>query len=226
MLVETQRCKQFNHREFALELEDEALELHAHFLLRTIESMVERGEVLKPGETFQFGWLTLQIRALDDRRLTLFEPDLHSLPIEYIRGANAAIRHMMVQLFTLDSFAIERARMLIPNMRQTVMVCDRFATAPIFFMTRNDPIAHQEDTGWYMGCMDPDHDHDTRENLNCITLYEAFLKRNDIHPWLIFPTDTKIFLNRKDPPKVWIGEQRFKLQSGSFVDEMLKQNIT
>jgi len=224
MRVETQSCKNFNHPEFVLDLESEALSVHAGVLLRSIESLVAKGEVLRPGETFQFGWLTLQIRSFDADCLTLFEPDMRSLPIEYVPGANTAIRHMMTQLFTLDSFGIARATMRIPNMHQTVMVCDRFATTPVFFLTRNEPIAHQDDSGWYMGCMDPDHDHDTRENLTCITLYEAFVKRNDIHQWLIFPTETKVFLNRANPPKVWIGDEKFALQAGSFVEEMFKKD--
>lgn len=225
MRVQTQRCSDFNHPEFVLDLENDALELHANVLLNSIENMVAGGEVLKPGETFQFGWLTLEIRAFDAGRLTLFEPDLRAFPIEYTPGANAAIRHMMVQLFTLDSFGIERARMLIPKMRETVMVCDRFADAPVFFMTRNDPINHTGDTGWYMGCMDPEHDHDTREHLECISLYEAVLKRSDIAQWIVLPTEAKVFLNRDDAPKVWLGDEKCVLQPGSFVDELVRTKI-
>ncbi|MEI6235206.1 MAG: hypothetical protein WCT04_19280 [Planctomycetota bacterium] len=223
MRVTTTACTQFNHPEFVLDLANEALLLHANVLLRSIESLVAKGEVLRPGETFQFGWLTLQIRQFDKEFLTLYEPDMKSFPIEYVPGANVAIQHMMMQLFALDSFGIQRAHMLVPNMHQTVMTCDRFATAPVFFMTRNEPINHTGDTGWYMGCMAPDHDHDTRENLELTTLYDAFLKRNDIYQWLIFPTEAKIFLNRNQAPKVWIGEEKFPLIAESFVDEYFKE---
>ncbi len=225
MRVETQRCREFNHPEVALDLESDALALHANVLLGSIENLVANGEVLKPGETFQFGWLTLQIRALDADRLTLFEPDFRSPTVEYVPGANAAIRHMMVQLFTLDSFGIERARMMMPNMRQTVMACERFADAPIFFMTRNEPINHTDDSGWYMGCMDPDHDHNTHETLDCLTLYEAVLKRSDIAQWIMLPTEAKVFLSPNGAPKVWIGEDRCALQPASFVDELVKNDM-
>ncbi len=221
MVVSTQTCRKFDHPEFVLELENDALAQHARVLLGSIENLVARGEVLNPGETFQFGWITLQIRALDAGRLTLYEPDMVSSPIEYIPGANKTILQMMLQLFTLDSFDIERARMAVPNFRQTAMVCNQFAKAPIFFMTRNEPILHVNDSGWYMGCMNPEHVHENQENLECMTLYDAFLKRKEIQHWLTFPIETKIFINHASPPKVWIGTERCKLVPGSFVERTL-----
>ncbi len=220
MRIETHSCKKYNHREFAIDIESDALSAHAAVLMRSIEDMVARGEVLKPGETFQFGWLILKIQPLDDTWLTLTEPDQKSEPIQYVPNANGAILHTMHQLFTLDSFGIERARMMMPNMREKAIVCDRFQDTAMFFMTRNEPF-QPGDSGWYMGCLDPDHDHNTHTNLSCISLYEAFLKRNAIHNWIVFPTESKIVLIPGSAPKVWIGQEAFKILPGSFVEKMI-----
>lgn len=223
MRVETQSCKNYGHSEFVLELGSDAFADAANNLMRSIEEMVARGEVLKPGETFQYGWLVLKIQRYDETRLTLFEPDMESLPIEFVANANNAILHTMHQLFTLDSFGIERARMKMPSMRQKAIVCDRFADTEVFFMTRNEAF-QADDSGWYMGCLDPDHDHDSHANLSCVPLYDVVLKRNEIHNWIAFPTDAKIVLMQSGVPKVWIGEEKFEILPGSFVEQALKKN--
>lgn len=64
------------------------------------------------------------------------------------------------------------------------------------------------DTGWFLGCTNREHDHDSPPNLRRISLYEAMVKREpSIVPFFGLPTDTKITFDGRIPTFERRGEK-------------------
>jgi hypothetical protein len=103
----TTRCHQRRNPELVLE----AGEAHVpktclDHLVHTVEDMVDGGSVFRPGQTFQVGWMLTRVATSEDEtRMTLHEPDLRSMPIQWMPGVTYTLRTLMLQLLTLDSGA-------------------------------------------------------------------------------------------------------------------------
>jgi hypothetical protein len=59
---------------------------------------------------------------------------------------------------------------MFPSLQQSCLVCARSKDRVDFAMERFAP--SNNDSGWYLGCTDTDHDHNNPDNLRRISLYE------------------------------------------------------
>src|SRR6185295_20113284 len=91
MLISTHKCSEHNHPEFVQDLESGEFAVQAEQFLHIIEAMVAAGEVFKPLDPFQIGWMEGEVRQFDEKRLTLFEPDMKSFPLVLVSGATNSI---------------------------------------------------------------------------------------------------------------------------------------
>ena len=178
--------------------------------------MVHGGSVFRAGETFQYGWMLTLVQQRDDGTLTLHEPDMKSMPIEFVPGVTETVRHMMLQLFTLDSFSVDRADMSIPTVRQSAIACQRYRDGNGFMMDRAEP-SDDLDSGWCIACADEACDHSDPNNLRRISLYEIFLGRPEIRDWITFPIGSMI-QRTDDAIHVFRDGTPLTLIKGSFVD--------
>lgn len=126
MRVATTNCSQFGQREFVLDADESHVpSVYLTDVIETIEGMVASGSVFKPGQTFQIGWgLTLVEQS--GECLSLAEPDMASFPIKWTRGLTNTLRHLMLQLFMLDSVGL-RGQMEIPSIVQSLVARSRMA---------------------------------------------------------------------------------------------------
>jgi hypothetical protein len=223
MILATTKCSQHGHPEFVLEGGETCIpEVHLRDLARTIEEMVEQGSVFKPGDTFHVGWMSTLVQPYDASRLTLHEPDLQSIPIQWVPGVTETLRHRMVQVYTLDSFSL-RQEINMPSFRQTLLVCTRFVE-PSFFMRRTNPSEkNKADTGWFVGCLGDGHDHNSPANLRCIPLYEAFIKQRGIQNFIAFPIGSMIMVDPRHGLRVWKADTALSMVPGSFLDRALNK---
>ncbi len=219
----TSRCHERNHPEFTLLVEPDGIaDSHIESLLAGLESMVHSGSVFRVDQTFQHGWMLTLIQELSDGSLTLHEPDMLSIPIKFVPGVTETVRHMMVQLFTLDSFSISREQMDIPSVRQSGIACDRYNLGDGFIMDRGAP-SDDNDSGWFVGCADPDCDHNYPDNLQRVSLFQLFLGRPAIRDWVTFPTGTLIQQYNCEL-NVFLDGRRLEVVAGSFTDQMLRRH--
>jgi hypothetical protein len=214
MRVTTTRCKSHSHPEFVLDADSEVPDSHLRELAQTIEEMVAAGSVFRPKQTFQVGWIVTQIASFDATQLTLVEPDMKSMPIRWVPGVTETLRQKMVQVFALDSFSL-RDEMTMATALQSMVVCTEY-TAPEFFMVRSEPDGN--DSGWFVGCLGQDHDHNDAENLRCLSLYEASLHQRGIQNFLLFPVGTTVVNDTKNGLTVLKDDQPLELVPGSFLD--------
>jgi hypothetical protein len=192
---------------------------HVEQFIQTLEGMVEGGSVFAPGQTLQVGWMITQVQRYDETRLTLFEPDMRSLPVKYVPGVTETLRQMMLQLFVIDSLGVTRNEMDIPSIRQSVVVCDRYLEASGVLLMRGKA-QNKSDSGWFIGCLDKEHDHQNTQNLAKIPLYDAFLNRNAIQGWMAFPSGTLIALQGGQPPQVFRDGKELMILPDSFLDRL------
>lgn len=218
----TSRCHERNHAEFSLRvMTDGIADSHIESMLVGIESMVQTGSVFRAGQTFQYGWMLTLVQELGDGLLTLHEPDMRSMPINFVPGVTETIRHMMLQLFTLDSFAIGREQMDIPTVCQSGIACNRYKIGEGFIMERATP-SDDNDSGWFVGCNNSDCDHNDASNLQRLSLFEVFLARPEIRDWVSFPIGTLVQRHGKDL-SVYQDGRPLEIVVDSFVDQALRR---
>ncbi|MEL7337875.1 MAG: hypothetical protein AAFN70_16895 [Planctomycetota bacterium] len=165
--------------------------------------------------------LTL-IQELSDGSLTLHEPDMLSMPIKFVPGVTETVRHLMLQLFTLDSFSISREQVDIPSVRQSGIACDRYNLGDGFIMDRGAP-SDGNDSGWFVGCADPDCDHNNPDSLQRVSLFQLFLGRPAIRDWVAFPVGTLI-QRRNRELSVFLDGRPLEVVAGSFADQMQRRH--
>lgn len=195
--------------------------LHVDSLISAIESMVRDGSVFRAGETYQYGWMLTLVQELPDGTLTLREPDMKSMPIEFVSGVTETVRHMTLQLFALDSFAVDRSDMDIPTVRESGIACQRYRDGIGFIMDRAEP-SDDHDSGWFIGCVNETCDHNDPNSLRRISLYELFLGRPEIRDWVTFPIGSMI-QRTDDAIYVFRDGTQLTLIQGSFVDATMNR---
>ena len=186
LIVTTHRCSEHNHAEIVLEVDASTVpQQHIDQFIQTLEGVVEQGSAFLPGQTLQVGWMVTQVQQYDETRLTLFEPDMRSQPVKYVPGVTETLRQMTLQLFFIDSLGVARSDMNIPSIRQSAVACSRYKDASGLLLMRGK--AHdRSDSGWFVGCLNKDHDHQNVQNLAKVPLYDVFLNRKVIQGWMAF----------------------------------------
>lgn len=222
MEMVTTECGEHGHPEFVIEFDTSGIpEESGRELIQTIEEMVADGSVFRPGETFAIGWMLTRIAKSESGNLTLTEPDLDTAPLEYRAGVTETLRHKMIQVFSCDSYGIDRERLMIPTINQLAIACQRVPETEALLLARNDS-ADPDDSGWFALCRDDDHDHQDTDNIGVVPLYELARVRPEIVAWMMFPTGATLLLEPEEPPLVMLDDEPLELITGSFVEQMLR----
>lgn len=217
MRLTTSKCGQYKHREFVLEANEAIVPVdYLQQIVTILEEMVASGSAFEPQETFQVGWMPTLIQACGPGCLTLFEPDMISLPVEWVPGITNTLRQMMLQLFMLDSVNL-RNQIDFPNIRKSLITCNRYSETN-FFMHRQKP-SSESDSGWFIGCLDQTHCHNNTDNLNCISVYEAMLHQKALQGFAAFPVDSMIVISERGGISFFKDGNEVEIQPNSFLDE-------
>ncbi|MFO0938142.1 MAG: hypothetical protein U0798_16685 [Gemmataceae bacterium] len=222
MQITTKKCSQFQHREFKLDLDEYGIpESYLENIAGTIEHLVESGSVFLPDQIFLIGGMTTRIQNYNEEFLTLHEPDMVHFPIQWRPGLSNTLRLMMRQLFSLDSFSL-RANALFPSILQSLLVCKHYHEAN-FFMHRTEP-SNERDSGWFIGCLKADCDHNDPNNIECLSVYAAYLKQNRIQNFTAFPTGSMIVIDQIKGLSVFKEDNQLQVLPESFLSQLFDHN--
>jgi len=221
MLVMKTRLGVPDQPEVRFSVDDDGLPSEAiDHVVGMLEELVRRGRRISPGQHIQIGWYVVKAVRGDDGCLVLLEPDGSSLPLQFKDGITDTLRQMLLQLWHADSYKIPRDLLQIPSIQQSCLVCHGLTASKGLLLSRSEP-SDAMDSGWFVGCDDRAHDHNAPGNLTRISLYDAFVRKPGISPWIGFPLDSLIRLADGEHPEVFIGELECPLQKESFVDRVL-----
>ncbi|OLO98838.1 hypothetical protein BVU76_28760 [Mycolicibacterium porcinum] len=184
------------HPEFTLEYEpDVVTELGIEWLASWLEDCIRSGTRFSVGETIAIGWLNCYVTDHGDGTLGLSEPDFENVPPNLITGVSNTVTQLWYQREVADSVGLA-AELEFPRYDQFAMTCERFVSVDTVLMHR---YTHEEDeSGWYIGCADDDHDHDEAK-LRYATLYELAVAKPAIVGFLALPPDCSVLLGGGAP---------------------------
>jgi hypothetical protein len=170
--VRTSTCGRHGHPEFRLAYDPAVVVVvsDVEWLLGWLESSVAEGAQYRPDETCQIGWGVAEVRLHESGDLTLWEPDMQSMPIEWREGVSATLAQLRLQKDVVQS-VLDVEDLLFPSLLEAALICNRLGRRDDIVMERSEP--EGSDSGWYCGCRDADHDHNDPDQLLRVSLYEA-----------------------------------------------------
>jgi len=168
----TSRCHEVGHPEFVFKVDTSlVLQIDVDWFTATLESMVAGGSKFVPGQTIQIGWGLLKVGVPAEGRLRIFEPGYTSKPpIEFVDTVTQTLSHLRVQKDVLESY-FEIEEIAFPSLSESCIVCTNVEETGGVVMDRTVP--EPPDSGWFIGCTLPSHDHDNSKNLARVSVYEA-----------------------------------------------------
>ena len=169
--VQTTACRKHGHPEITLGLEAPPLVPGLErMLLSYFESGVARGVRFAPGQTVTFGWAHLRLTQRPDGTVGVQAYDLREKS-QWSDWVDTALMTTWQQQQVAASLGVQDLSKC-PYQSQTAIVCRRLrADLPELQLKRFEPSANNKnDSGWFVGCFDEDHDHDSRENLALASL--------------------------------------------------------
>lgn len=170
----TRRCAEQGHPEIRLEYDSAlALTADALWLSDALEMQVAGGERYQEGETFQVGWALTRFVKDPDGLLSLEEPDMASMPIQWQPGVTRTLAHLRRQRDVVAS-VLGTDVPSFPSLMQSCLVCTRVTHRDASVMMARE-VSEGNDSGWYIGCMDARHDHNDPKQLKRVSLYEAIV---------------------------------------------------
>jgi hypothetical protein len=186
-VLRTTRCSRHGHSEFRITADPAVavVEGDATWLLEWLEDTVAQGTRFADGQTCQVGWVVTQIRQDGGGDLSIWEPDMCHLPVEWSESVSRTLAHLRLQKDVVESM-LPSEELAFPSMVQSAIVCTRLQEAEDLVLERSAPAA--ADSGWFCGCREDDHDHNDSTELRRVSLYEAAVKRTpQIIPYLALP---------------------------------------
>lgn len=195
--LSTTNCKLYNLPEITIQFESTSvMDQYAHSFIEIIEDLVANGERFKANETFQVGWIITQFHQLPSGNLGIFEPNMIDIPIRFVNSVNNTLMHINIQKYVCESVKLEN-EILFPTLLDSAIVCDKVSNTEPFIMSRVDPEGN--DSGWFIGCSNEDHDHNDPTVLKRVSLYEAAIKYHaEIIEFLALPPGIFLFKQHKN----------------------------
>lgn len=142
------------------------------WLISFLREHAEAGHVIRSGETLKVGWSVLRAEKAEDSIL-LMEPTW-ALPLEFQPGVSQCLWDLRLQRDVLEDVGL-LSEAKFPSLADSVIVCSRAFEAPrnlIMDRARSEAGV----SGWFIGCLGEDHDHDALSELNAVSLYEAVVR--------------------------------------------------
>lgn len=216
MRAHTSRCRAYGQPEVALEWSgNDSLDPWGRNLLQWIETEVAQGRKFLPDQTVQYGWSIMKVRQDSDEMISLSEPDFTSMPIVFVNSVSNTLLHTMLQKFVAESVNAEDA-MNFPSLRQSCIVCSKFGDQQGLVAERQQP-SNERDSGWFFGCQQPDHSHNTPNELQLKSLYEcAACVDSRVIPFLALPVGFRVDL-RGERITVSRSGDVVPIKSGSYL---------
>lgn len=218
-IVRTHECCCLGHPEFRLAFDSHlVIEPDVIWLTKFLSQSVASGTRYNPGETVQVGWVILKIESNEERTLSLYEPDFVEIPINFVDSVTQTLVQLRLQKSVAESIGLED-QITFPSLRQSCLICTRVKDRGDFMMERFDPSKH--DSGWYMGCVDEDHNHNDPRNLQRVSLYDVTRGMLSCVPFLPLPPKIQVEVKNNNFNLRYNGESIVP-KTNSFLQQYMR----
>jgi len=186
----TNTCQKFGHSEFRLVFDSpQVIDPDVIWLVEFLTRNIASGTQYKPGELVQIGWMVLKIQTNEEGTLSLLEPDFLEIPIRFTDSVTQTLVQLRLQKSVAESIDFEDL-IAFPSLQQSCLICARIKDRGDFMMERFEP--SQNDSGWYLGCIEQDHNHNDPINLQRVSLYDIACGILTCVPFLALPPKTVV----------------------------------
>lgn len=211
----TTRCAEHGHPEVTLQLLREVPIAGAQtMLLRYFEEAVAAGTRFQAGESVRLGWSTLKLIARDDGTLGVEELDLEHLP-QWHESVSQTLLEAWRQNEVAKSLGLAPT---FPSQLSTAVVCAQWKETVEFLLDRKPPQA-DDDSGWFIGCTDPEHDHEDAQSLRVTQLLNVAAWVPPLAQFLALPPGTEVLVQGpgRVRAQVWADGKALPPAAGSYL---------
>jgi hypothetical protein len=211
----TTRCAPHGHPEVTLQLSTPVpIPGVETMLLRYFEEAVAAGTRFQAGETVRLGWSTLKLFARDDGTLGVQALDLEHLP-QWHESVSQTLLEAWRQSEVAKSVGLTPA---FPSQLSTAIVCTQWKDTVEFLLDRKPPQG-DEDSGWFIGCTDPEHDHEAEQSLLLTQLLNVAAWVPPLAQFLALPPGAEVLVRGpgRVTATVWVEGKPLEPAAGSYL---------
>ena len=179
-------------------------------LISHLNESVATGVEFKVDQTIQISWIWLKI-AHDQNGLKVTAP-LHPLmPMEFGDDCSDGLNLMIRQRYVADSFGVATGWC---NALQSAIVIKDLDQCTQWFMIRMDN-EEGNTSGWFIGAQDSKLDANTAENLELISLWELYCRREEVGEFFLLPVGWQVVF--EPAPTILNGYTPVEPLPGSYI---------
>lgn len=212
--VRTRKCDACQHPEFLLFFDTAVPQADIQILTSFLEESVEEGTRYNDKDLITIGSMLFRVSIVNDS-LTLEEPDLQSLPIEWKEGITESMKLLRLQKDIAESVGLED-EIESPSIRSSLLIgADLTQQDEQLVLERVK--TSDSDSGWFVGRRDSVLDYDDEGNLKRISVYQAILNWPKIAGFLALPAGCRVDISATNSQFARNGRP-LQIKPGSFVD--------
>jgi hypothetical protein len=214
-MFRTTRCAMYGQSEVTLQLSTPVpIPGVETMLLRYFEEAAAAGTRFLAGETVRLGWSTLKLIARDDGTLGVQALDLEHLP-QWHESVSQTLLEAWRQNEVARSVGLAP---VFPSQLSTAIVCTQWKDTVEFALDRKPPQG-DEDSGWFIGCTDPEHDHEAEQSLLVTQLINVAAWVPPLAQFLALPPGVEVLMRGpgRVMAKVWFGGKALTAADGSYL---------
>jgi len=222
----TTQCGRHGHPEFTIQFDSPPVpESAVNWFIRFLEGDVAAGASYKADETLQVGWVICKLLLRSDGTLGVCEPDFKGMPVNWLESVTRTLLHLFIQKSVAESVDLE---FQFPTYLNTGIVCTDFYASTGFLLSRDEPsLKNDNDSGWFFGCRNREHDHNSPDSLRLSTLYECAVRKPSIVQYLALPVRTKLVVPDSNNPAefaITFDGQIIEPKEGSYLARKIQQS--
>lgn len=206
-----------DHRPIELEVGDVPPALTDAFV-DWLERSIAAGKRFEVGQTILYGASFVRIAEGRDGRLALEGVEPGSMPWRWIGSIEQALRDTYVQRSIVESFGLLDA-LDFPDVQAAAYACRRAGKVEETVLLRESP-AIEHESGWFVMCGDPDHDHADPEELEIASLYEMTLRFPILGAFLAMPVGVAVHVGAEGYRAAVLDGRDLVVMPGSLLDAM------
>lgn len=174
------------------------------------------GERFKHGESFQVGWMFTRVQEGANGSLQILEPDMKTVPINFVDSVDRTLRHLRAQQDTVASLSppIQPA---FPSLRQSAVVHVNYKTAQRVLLSRF--AGTEMDSGWWFTDLNDQAGAQNSQNFVKTSLYQLGVDRPDLVKFFALPAGLQVVI---DGARIGVLDEKGEVEQipGSFLSAL------